>query len=343
MKTGNSRRDFIRRALFGGALTGLCSAFQARAASVPAKLEGQQSPVDRRRLGRIGTDVSIVGLGLGGAFMRGYERNLDAGHALLESALSHGINYWDTARSYGPSEAMLAPVLARNRSRVFLASKSDSRDYDGFKRDLDRSLQVLRTDHIDLYHLHDMRPYERANLGAIEAGAVRAAREAKDQKIIRAFGVTGHAGAGILIECINRFDPDAVLTIFPCTRPDNGRYENELLPLARARKMGVIAMKTIRYAREADLPARELLRYALSLDGVNTAIVGLDSLAHLNENAGVASSFKPMKEARRAELCESAGIALAGIPAPWDGAGYIDGVAWAGTELSGPREGPGLI
>jgi uncharacterized protein len=257
--------------------------------------------------------------------MDGYETKLEAGHALLESALALGINYWDTARSYGPSEGMIAPVLARNRNRVFLASKSDARDYDGFKRDLNRSLQILRTDYIDLYLLHDMRPRELGNLSAIESGAVRAAREAKDQKIIRSFGVTGHSGAGILIECMKRFDPDAVLTIFPATRPDQGRYEDELLPLARSRKIGVIAMKTIRYARQANLPAKELLRYALSLGGVHTVIVGLDSLGHLNENAAVASNFRPIKQAHRDELYQSARRALAGFLAPWDRSGYVDG------------------
>jgi aryl-alcohol dehydrogenase-like predicted oxidoreductase len=146
MKAGNSRRDFIRRTLLGAALGGLLSS--ARADSNSARTE---SPVvDRRRLGRTGADVSILGLGLGGAFMDGYERNLEAGHALLESALALGINYWDTARSYGPSEGMIAPVLARNRDKIFLASKSDSRDYEGFKRDLDRSLQVLRTESPDI-------------------------------------------------------------------------------------------------------------------------------------------------------------------------------------------------
>ena len=319
MKVGSSRRDFIRRSLFGAAITGLLS----RAASTSAKTESRR--VDRRQLGGIRADVSILGLGLGGEFMRGYAGNVEAGHALLESALAQGINYWDTARSYGPSEGMIAPVLARYRDKIFLASKSDARDYEGFKLDLNRSLQVLRTDYIDLYHLHDMQPDELVNLGAIESGAVRAAREAKDQKIIRSFGVTGHSGAGILIECIKRFDPDALLTIFPCTRPDKGRYEDELLPLARARKMGVIAMKTIRYARQANLPAKELLRYALSLDGVNTAIVGLDGLEHLNENATVASSFTPMKQARGEELYQSASNALAGVLAPWDRPGYFDG------------------
>jgi uncharacterized protein len=321
MKAGSSRRDFIRRTFFGAAIGGLVA--KARGASSSAQT-GSPS-VHRRRLGRLNADVSILGLGLGGAFMDWYDRNLETGCALLESALMKGINCWDTARSYGPSEGMIAPVLARNRNGVFLMSKSDARDYEGFKRDLHRSLQILGTDYIDVYHLHDMRSHELANLSAIESGAVRAAREAKEQKIIRGFGVTGHSGAVILIECVKRFDPDVILTIFPATRPDNGRYEDELLPLARGRKIGVIAMKTIRYGRHANLPAKELLRYALSLNGVDAAIVGLDSQAHLNENASIASSFKPMKEADRTELHGKVGQALAGIPAPWDRPGYIDG------------------
>src|SRR5437868_6462252 len=163
MEAGSSRRDFIRRALFGATIAGLLS----RAASAC----GEPGPdaVDRRRLGRTRADVSILGLGLGGAFMDAYEHNLEAGHALLESSLAKGINYWDTARSYGPSEGMIAPVLARNREKVFLASKSDARDYQGFKRDLDRSLQVLRTNYIDLYQLHDIRSHELPNLGGIES------------------------------------------------------------------------------------------------------------------------------------------------------------------------------
>ena len=194
MKAGSSRRDFIRRTLFGGAIASLIS----RAASPSAKAASR--PVDRRQLGRTGADVSILGLELGAAFM---EQSLGTAHALLESALAKGINYWDTARSYGPSEGMIAPVLERNRNGVFLASKSDARDYDGFKRDLERSLRVLRTNYIDLYQLHDLRQHELANLSAIESGAVRAAREAKDQKIIRAFGITGHASAG-LMGCVHQ-------------------------------------------------------------------------------------------------------------------------------------------
>ena len=312
-----SRRDFIRRALFGGAIVGMFSRARSSSAQTESRL------VDRRKLGRVQADVSILGLGLGAAFLDAFEQRLDAGHALLESALAKGINYWDTGRSYGPSESMIAPVLAGNRSRVFLASKSDARDYDGFKRDLERSLQVLRTDHVDLYQLHDLGPQELTNLAAIEAGAVCAAREARAEKIIRAFGVTGHSHRGILIECMRRFDPDTVLTTFLATESGKGTY-NELLALARSRHMGVIAMKTIRYGRLAKLPATELLRYALSLDGVHTAIVGLDSLNHLNEDAAVATSFRAMKVVDQFEFRHNASKALAGVLAPWESPNYVD-------------------
>jgi uncharacterized protein len=319
VKPGKTRREFIRRAIVGGAITGVFS----RAGSVFGQTD--LHTVDRRRLGRCGVDVSILGLGLGGAFMDAYENQLDARHAMLESALTKGINYWDTARSYGPSESMIAPVLTRNRSRVFLASKSDSRDYDGFKRDLEESLRVLRTDYIDLYQLHDLRPSESANLSSIESGAVRAAREAREQKTIRAFGITGHSGAGMLIECIKRFDPDTVLTVFLATHPENGRFEQELLPLARTRQMGVIAMKTIRYGRSAGLSSGELLRYTLSLNGVHTTIVGLDTPAHLAANVAVTSGFKAMRNAERDEVHQKVSEALVGSEPPWEAPGYVDG------------------
>jgi predicted aldo/keto reductase-like oxidoreductase len=172
--------------------------------------------------------------------------------------------------------------------------------------------------------LHDLGSQELANLGAIEAGAVRAAREAKDQKVIHAFGITGHSHRGTLIECMKRFDPDTVLTTFLDSESGKDTYD-ELLALARFRQMGVIAMKTIRYGRHAKLPATELLRYALSLYGVNTAVVGLDSLNHLNEDAAVATGFRAMKTAERFEFHRNVSTALAGVVPPWEERGYVDG------------------
>ena len=235
-----------------------------------------------------------------------------------------GVTYFDTARAYGESEEIIGPFVEKHRDEIFLVSKSGDRTYDGYMRDIETTLKNLRTDRIDLYHLHNFKPAQDTDLGKIEQGAVKAARELKEQGVIGGFGVTGHSGAEILINAINMWHPDAVLTIFPADRPDNGRYEDELLPLAREKNMAVIAMKTVRQARESDLKGSDLVRYAMSLDGVCTAIVGLDTLAHLQENAQMATGFKPMDASARSATSEQVRLALSDQAAPWDRPGYDD-------------------
>lgn len=156
---------------------------------------------------------------------------------------------------------------------------------------------------------------------------MKAIRKLQDDKVIKSFGVTGHSGAGILIQAIKRFDPDAVLTVFPCTRDDKGRYEDQLLPLARERKMGVIARKTVRRARNADLKGTDLIRYALSLEGIHSAIVGMDTLGHLTDNATMATNFQAMDPKKRAQLHREVtkALELAAVPTPWEQPGYQDG------------------
>ncbi len=79
--------------------------------------------------------------------MGGDQSKLEAGHALLKSALALGSTI-GTPRAATAQRRNDRLRISRNRNRVFLASKSDARDYDGFKRDLNRSLQVLRTDYL---------------------------------------------------------------------------------------------------------------------------------------------------------------------------------------------------
>ena len=92
--------------------------------------------------------------------------------------------------------------------------------------------------------------------------------------------------------------------------------------------MGVIAMKTVRRARNADFKGTDLIRYALSLEGIHSAIVGLDTLGHLTDNAAMATNFQPMDVDHQAMLHRevSKELALASIPTPWEQPGYRDGV-----------------
>jgi hypothetical protein len=113
--------------------------------------------------------------------------------------------------------------------------------------------------------------------------------------------------------------------VFLATHPENGRFEQDLLPLARSGQMGVIAMKTIRYGRSAGLSSGELLCYTLGLNGVHTTIVGLDTPAHLAANVAVTSGFKAMRNAERDEFHQKVRGALVGTEPLWEAPGYVDG------------------
>lgn len=311
-----NRRSFVKSVLVTAAGAAGLNRLSAGEKEAP-------SQVDRRPLGRIQTPVSILGLGLGSAFTKPWSGKPEEAQVLLNLALDHGVNYWDTSRGYGPSEELIGPVVEKRRKEIFLVSKSKKRDYDGLMRDVETSLKTLRTDRLDLLHIWNL-PAD-ADLAAIEGGALKAITKLKDEKVIGHHGVSGHSGARILMAAIRRLDPDAVLTVFPCTRDDEGRYEDELLPLARERKMGVIAMKMVRRARNADLQGSDLIRYALSLDGICSGIVGLDTEAHLRENLKMATNFKPLKPEEQASLHRQATEALAHVPTPWERPGYQDG------------------
>jgi len=318
MANQNRRAFFKKLAVSGAGISLAAGSSEGKAAKAAEK-------VDRRMLGRIGEPVSILGLGLGSAFTGPFGGDAEGTEAILERALENGVNYWDTAQAYGPSEKMIGPLVKKHRKDIFLVSKSARRDYDGFWRELEASLKDLQTDRIDLYHIHNLKPSRDGDLTRIEKGAVKAAREAKDQGIIKAFGITGHSGAAILMEAIRQWDPDALLTVFPADRPDNGRYEDLLLPLARERNMGVIGMKTVRWARNTDLTGSRLIRYALSLEGVASVIVGLDGHAHLDENCRMATRFKPLPKDEQAYLNDAVKKGLDPLgPAPWDRPGYDD-------------------
>lgn len=314
-----SRRGFVATSV-GGGLAGLATVAGAESKAAEKK-------VDRRVLGRTGAEVSIYGLGLGSAFTKPMEGNPEGARAILERALDFGINYWDTAHSYAGSEELIGPVLEQRRSEVFMVSKSSTKTYDDFMFELEDSLKRLRTDHIDLYHMHNFQPKKGDTDAKAREGAWKAAVKAKEQGMIKYYGVTGHSGPDILMEVIKAYDPDALLTTFPANRPDNGRYEDELLALAIERNMGVIAMKTIRHVRNSDENPSELIRYAMSLPGVSTAIVGTGEVAHVEANARLVTNFQSLDKKARKTFSDKVAMNIpVGLPQPWDLPGYEDGM-----------------
>lgn len=166
--------------------------------------------METRRLGRIGHDTSVLVYGAAalGAVSQG------VADASLAEALAAGINHLDTAASYGDAEDRMGPTVARVRDEVFLATKSTERRAEDAWRELNRSLELLRTDHIDLWQVHAVCDLPELDRVFEPGGAIEAFVRAKDEGIVSWVGITGHTEAAPVVhaEALRRHDFDSVLT-----------------------------------------------------------------------------------------------------------------------------------
>lgn len=266
-------------------------------------LEEKPMDIPKRKLGRTGVDVSILGLG-GEGILRTFGREREACE-LINRAVDLGINYFDCARAYSGSESYYGRTLKDRRSQVFLASKSHARDKDGAWAHLQETLRSMKTDHLDLWQIHDVRTEDDvARIFGVN-GCIEAFRMAREKGLARFIGVTSHEDASLLRGCIELFDFDTVLVpVNPCDSV-HGNFITELIPAAEEKGIGVIGMKVYFKGRAAKLPKHRttepFFRFALS-HNIATAVVGCDSAAQLEENFRYAASFVEMTDAEAAEL-----------------------------------------
>lgn len=137
----------------------------------------------------------------------------DVADRTLEVLLAHGVNHIDVAASYGDAELRIKPWLREHRDRFFLATKTGRRRRDEAREELHRSLDRMGVDHVDLWQLHNLSDPIEWDTALSPGGAIDAAREAREQGLVRYIGVTGH-GAQIAAthrRSLERFDFDSVL------------------------------------------------------------------------------------------------------------------------------------
>src|SRR5690349_17696378 len=134
----------------------------------------------------------------------------------LEVLLRHGVNHIDTAASYGDSELRVAPWLRREPGRFFLATKTGKRDEKGAREELQRSLDRLGVDHVDLWQLHSLADPIEWDQALSPGGALDAAQLAREEGLIKWIGITGHGTqiAATIRRSLDRFDFDTVLLPF---------------------------------------------------------------------------------------------------------------------------------
>ncbi|MBV8959118.1 MAG: aldo/keto reductase [Actinobacteria bacterium] len=209
--------------------------------------------IDTAPFGRTGHDSSRVIFGAA-ALGRMSQERADETLAVLPE---FGVNHIDTAASYGDSELRLAPWLAEHRDEVFLASKTGDRSGDAARASLERSLERLGVDHVDLIQLHNLVEEDEWEQAFAPGGAVDALDRARNEGLTRFIGVTGHGLriAGMHLRSLERFDFDSVLLPYNFLLLRNAGYRaavEELLELCATRQVAVQTIKSLARRRWDD-------------------------------------------------------------------------------------------
>ena len=326
------RRNFLKTsgAVAAGLLmpsAGAAAATEAKAYTLPFNSK-THAAMPTRNLGRTGYKVGIFSLGGQAAIERG--NNFDVAVPIIERALDLGVNYLDTSSIYGGperwSEQYVGRVMKTRRQEAFLATKTKERSRDGSLRMIEKSLQLLNTDHVDLWQLHDVGLPEDVNAIFAKGGAMEALVEMQEQGVVKNLGITGHYRPDALIDCIHRHPFDCILMSLNAADVHMWSFQEQLLPLAVEKQMGIIGMKVPSRGRllstwtpppvEAQkhmwegsaiatrpgvMTMKNAMDYALT-HPVSTVIIGCDNVPQLEENVRIAREFTPLSHAQMASL-----------------------------------------
>lgn len=313
-----TRRDFLKTTAAGlaaGSVIGMAGTASGM------NLGTGYMGLERRRLGKTGMDVTV--LGFGGAEVGYGQTAQERVDQLLNSALDQGLDAVDTAECYRDSEVLVGNAIGHRRDDYYLFTKVghwapdgvDGWSADGVTASIDRSLGRLKTDYVDLVHLHS------CNIDILKKGEViEALEKARDAGKTRFIGYSGDSHAAryaietkkfdTLMTSISVFDQEAIdLTLPLCRELDMGvivkrgignavwRYDE--LPSSgyhheywhRMRKLDYDFMGKDNLDNEGpDGPAGTALRFILAMDGVHTNIVGTTNPARFAQNAELLSA-----------------------------------------------------
>jgi predicted aldo/keto reductase-like oxidoreductase len=309
----SSRRGFLRAVAAGAALAVTRPEIVRGQAPRPPRAEDIRLPpgavMPKRKLGRTGLEVSLVGLG--GAHI-GVQGDEQESIRIVREAIDHGVTFLDNCWDYngGRSEERMGKALRDGyRHRAFLMTKVDGRTADAATLQLEQSLRRLGTDVIDLVQIHEViRMSDPARVFA-QGGAVEALVRARDQGKLRYIGFTGHKSPKIHRAMLDEarahtFRFDTVQMPLNVMDPHLDSFEKEVLPLLLQNGMGVLGMKSMGSGSVLEsgvVSPIECLHYAMNLP-TSVVITGCDSIGVLRQALLAAFTFQPMSTAQSAGI-----------------------------------------
>jgi aryl-alcohol dehydrogenase-like predicted oxidoreductase len=263
--------------------------------------------IPTRPFGRTGVDVSILGLG---GWHLGVPDSDAAAVRLAHAAIDAGVTFFDNAWDYndGLSERRMGKALVGKRDQVFLMTKAcpHGRDARTAMLQLEQSLRRLKTDHLDLWQLHEVVFDDEPARYFARGGAVEALDRARRQGKVRFVGFTGHKDPRLHLEMLAHDYPwDSCQLPLNCFDAGFRSFERQVLPELNRRQIAPIGMKSLggdaRAVKAKVITPQEALGYTLSLP-VATVVSGIDSPRVLRQNVAVASNFRGWSEQKREKL-----------------------------------------
>ncbi|QEH33356.1 2,5-diketo-D-gluconic acid reductase B [Aquisphaera giovannonii] len=322
--SGVSRRDFVRSG--SAVLGGLALSASPGAKSGAEEPSPGATPMPQVVLGRTGAKVSRLGIGC--AYFQRDRVTPDDVTRTLHRALELRVNYLDTAPVYGndeksSAEVKMGPGLRELRDRFFLVTKTEEPTYEGTLKLLRQSLKRMRTDRIDLVHLHnfgDAKLWGDRKLVFGDRGAMAALREAKKQGVVRFVGASGHLHPTRFHEAIDSGEVDVLMNAVNFVVRHTYDFEHKVWARAQSLNLGLVAMKVLGGAARPEAgfkmePAHyeKAIRYALSIPGLSVAVIGLENIPELEKAASVVAHAKPLSPEEDLELART-GLELASRP-----------------------------
>jgi len=275
--------------------------------------------MQKRTLGTTGWKLSAIGFGAI-KLPRISQQECDT---LLNKAIDEGINFVDTADCYGDSEEKIGRALEHRRTEFYLSTKIDERDGPGVRQKLERCLQRLRTDYIDLILFHDVRGSEYDRI--FDSGGLQSLVKAQEEGKILNIGISIHHSLPMMNRAVESGVFSALMVAYSAI--DEDHLAADLLPMAHRMGVGLIAMKPLAGGKLADGPvytankqfahgeslAQVCLRYVLSNHNITCAIPGMMRLNELNENLHVGKHPRELSKEEIAALMEYVGEAGKGF------------------------------
>jgi predicted aldo/keto reductase-like oxidoreductase len=182
--------------------------------------------------------------------------------------------------------------MRSRRNEVVLATKTLQRDKESSWREINTSIERLKTDYVDILQIHSVNTMAELDKITSKNGSLYSVIKAKEQGLCKHIGITGHTRPEVIKEALNRFDFETVLVPLSSVDKLLNDFSDVIFPVAKKKNVGVIAMKVLSDGRVTDF-VEDSLRYVFSLP-ISTAIVGVKSIVELKQNVEIAKNFVPM-------------------------------------------------